>query len=168
MVIYLGSLVQLLYREGHCIQISLACVGIACSIWVTLGLPPFMACVLFWSTLMCQVALTETVWGGPWVVFTSQVYTAQIQVLRYSRKTQTPLGLCFVPFPDPSSSCDQVLGEHRLPRCGASYHLHSPSGSVSWVHDCVSDMPCVSSSELIYTYDPLDGCQLSRIPGKLG
>ena len=68
MVIYLGSLVQLLYREGHCIQISLACVGIACSIWVTLGLPPFMACVLFWSTLMFQVALTETVWGGPWVV----------------------------------------------------------------------------------------------------
>ena len=33
------------------------------------------------------------------------------QILRYSTKAQTRLGLCFVPFPGPRSSGDQVLGE---------------------------------------------------------
>ena len=33
----------------------------------------------------------------------------------YSTKTQTRLGLCFLPFPSPSSSGNQVLGEHTLP-----------------------------------------------------
>ena len=68
----------------------------------------------------------------------SQIYAAQVQVLRYSTKAQTQLGLRFVPFPAQSSSGDQVLGERTLPRCGASYHLPSPSCSVSWVVYCVS------------------------------
>ena len=37
---------------------------------------------------------------------------AQVQVLGYSTKVQTWLGLRFVPFPGPSSSGDQVFGEH--------------------------------------------------------
>ena len=45
-------------KEEHCEQISLACVGSAHSVWTTLGLPQFMACVLSWSTpLRLQVAL---------------------------------------------------------------------------------------------------------------
>ena len=45
-------------RKEHCKQISLACVGSACSVWATLGLPPLTACVLFQSTLLrLQVAL---------------------------------------------------------------------------------------------------------------
>ena len=44
--------------EEHCIQISLACVGSACSVWVALGLPLLTVCVLSWSTLLrLQVAL---------------------------------------------------------------------------------------------------------------
>ena len=39
-------------REEHCKQITLACVGSACSVWVTLGLPPFTACVLSLSILL--------------------------------------------------------------------------------------------------------------------
>ena len=47
-------------RKEHCKQISLACVGSACSVWATLGLPPLTACVLFQSTLLrLQVALQE-------------------------------------------------------------------------------------------------------------
>ena len=85
-------------REEHCIQISLVCVGSARSVWVTLGLPPLTACVLSQSTLLrLQVALLVTVWGGPWVVCTSQIYAAQVQVLGYSTKAQTQLGLSFVP-----------------------------------------------------------------------
>ena len=45
---------------------------------------------------------------------TSQMYAAQVQVLGYSTKAQTQLGLHFVHFPGPSSSGDQVLGEHTL------------------------------------------------------
>ena len=45
-------------REEHCKQISLTCVGSVCSVWATLGLPPFTACVLSQSTLLrLQVAV---------------------------------------------------------------------------------------------------------------
>ena len=46
---------------------------------------------------------------------TSQMYAAQVQVLGYSTKAQTWLGLRFVPFPGLSSSGDQVLGKCTLP-----------------------------------------------------
>ena len=39
-------------REEHCKQTSLAYVGSACSVLVTLGLPPFTACVLSLSILL--------------------------------------------------------------------------------------------------------------------
>ena len=45
-------------REGRCKQIPLTCVGSACSVSATLGLPLLMACVLSQSTLLrLQVAL---------------------------------------------------------------------------------------------------------------
>ena len=85
-------------REEHSKQISLVGVGSACSVWVSLGLPPLTACVLSLSILLrLQVALLGTFSGGPWVVCTSQIYATQVQVLRYSRKVQTQLGLRFVP-----------------------------------------------------------------------
>ena len=40
-------------REEHCKQISLACVGSACSVSATLGLSPLMACVLSVCFLHC-------------------------------------------------------------------------------------------------------------------
>ena len=109
-----------------------------------------------------------TVYGGPRVACASQIYAAQVQVLLYSTKAQTQLGLCFVPFPGPSRSGNQVLDEGTLPRCGASYHLPCSSRLVSWVLSGVSDVPCVSPGELISSCNPPDGCQPSRIPGRLG
>ena len=45
-------------REGHCKQISLACVGSVHSVWATLGLPLLTTCVLSRSTVLgLQVAL---------------------------------------------------------------------------------------------------------------
>ena len=79
--------------------------------------------------LLCR----GTVWGGPWDACTSQIYAAQVQVLGYSTKVQAWLGPCFVPFPGPRSSGDQMLGEGTLPKCRASYHLPGPGHSVSWV-----------------------------------
>ena len=47
---------------------------------------------------------------------------AQVQVLRYSSKVQTRLGLRLVPFPGPSSLGDEVFGE-----CGHCDLLPLPS-----------------------------------------
>ena len=103
-------------------------------------------------------------------MFTSQILASQVQVLRYSTKAQIWLGLRFVPFPGPSSSGDQVLGECTLPRWGGtSYHLPGASRLVSWVHSgsAVSDVPCVSSGELISGCNHPGRLQPSRIPGRL-
>ena len=49
------------WREEHCKQISLACVGSACSVLATLGLPLLKAYMLSQSTLLrLQVALQGT------------------------------------------------------------------------------------------------------------
>ena len=45
-------------QEEQCEQMSLACVGSACSIWTTLGLPQLTEFVFSWSILLrLQVAL---------------------------------------------------------------------------------------------------------------
>ena len=56
-----------------------------------------------------------------------------------------------MPFPGPSSSGDQVLGEQTLPGGQCSYHLPGPSRSVSWVcsDSVISGVLCVSSGELM-------------------
>ena len=54
----------------------------------------------------------------------------------------------FCAIPGSSSSGDQVLGEHTLPRWGgASYHLPGPSHSVSQVchKSTISDVLCIPS-----------------------
>ena len=51
--------------------------------------------------------------------FPGLILATQVQVLGYSAKAQASLGLCFVPIPGPSSSDDQVLGEHSCPQLKA-------------------------------------------------
>ena len=72
-------------REGHCNQISLACVGSVCSVWTTLDLPKLMAACAFW------------------------VYTAQAASCSAGALSKT--ALCFVHFPglSCSGSGSQVL-----------------------------------------------------------
>ena len=154
-------------REEHCKQISLACVWSARSILATPGLYSLMVCVLSHSTLLrLQVALQ------------GNCLKRTLSCMHFPGLSHSGTGSCvphrglrFVPFPGPRSSSDQVLGERALPRWGReSYHLPSPSHSLSWVcsRSAVSGVPCVSSGELISGCDPLDGCQLARVPGRLG
>ena len=85
-------------REEHCKQISLACVGSACSVLATLGLHPRTVCILSWSTLLrLLVALQENClkWALGCVYFPG--LSPQVQVLGYSPKAQTWLALCFFP-----------------------------------------------------------------------
>ena len=100
------------------------------------------------------------------------------QVLNHSgsgsqilHKVQTWLGLRFVPFPGPSSSGDQVLGEHSHPQVRAvTYHLPRPCHSVFCVYNwcAFSSVPCVSSGELVSGCNPPDRCRPSRVPRSLG
>ena len=122
-------------------------------------LMPFLFVYFFWDSYDSNAGAC-----------TSQVYATQVQVHGYSTKAQTWLGLHFVPFPCPSSSGDQMLGKHTLPRCSVSYHLPGLSHLVSCVRSgsTVSFVPCISSGELISGCSPPGGCQPSRIPGRLG
>ena len=85
-------------------------------------------------------------------------------------KVTDSVGLALCALPRSEQLRQQVLGEHTLPRCGASYHLLCPSHLVSSMcsGSAISDVPCVSSGELISGCDPPGGCQPSRIPGRLG
>ena len=58
-----------------------------------------------------------------------------MHVLGYSTRAQTQMGMRFVPFPGPSSSGDQVLGECTVPNwpCVCLNHLPGPRRLVFWV-----------------------------------
>ena len=170
MVTYLGPLCC--GREEHCKQISLACVGSARSVWITLGLPQLTAACAF------------------------RVYPAQAP--RCSARHCPKQALHFVHFPglSYSSSGSQVLHKGTdmvghvfcaLPRfkqlrLPGSLQVHCPRWAVHLNHlpgprcfvpqmrheSTISDVLCVSSGELISGCGPLGKCQLSTIPGRLG
>ena len=160
-------------REEHCKQISLACVGSACSVWATLGLPLLMGVCTFsvYATQVPGCSAGELSKAGPGLRALPRSKPLRFRFSGTPTRAQTLLGLRFVSLPGPSSSGGQVLGEYTLPRWGgASYHLPCPSRSVSWVcsGSTISGVPCVSSGELISGCDPPGRCQPSRIPGRLG
>ena len=147
MVTYLGSLVQLCCEEGETLQTNIAGVCGGCSQCMDhTGFAPAPGGVCFLglhsSAPGCSVGLRL---NCPCVLCTSQVYAAQVHLLRHSARAQTRLGLRFVPFPGPSSSGRQLLGEFTVP-----------------------GVPCVSRGELTSGCEPPDRCQPSRIPGRLG
>ena len=101
-----------LEREGHCAQILLTCVGSACSVWTTLGLPPITACVLSQSTLLrLQVALQGCC--PKWALGFVHVPGLSCSGLG-SRVLHKGTDLV-VPFPGLRSSGDQVLGKRSVP-----------------------------------------------------
>ena len=110
-------------REGPCRQISLACVGSTRSVPATLGLPPLTVCVLSPSTLLrLQVALQG---AGPELLAFPRPKPLRFQVLRYSTKVQTRLGLCFVPSPVRAAQATRSLTSTLS--SGAVRLLPSPS-----------------------------------------
>ena len=165
MVTYLGSLVQLCCGEGGTL-----CGGRAHSVWTMLGLPQLTACVLSQSTLLrLQVALQGKCLkqalgcmhfpglshsgSGSRVLHKG---TGWACVLRPSQVPAAQVTRCF------ASVLSQV--------CSASYHLPSPSGSVSWVRrqSAISGLLCVSFGELISDCEPPGRCQPPMIPGRPG
>ena len=126
-------------REEHCKQISLVCVGSACSVWVSLGLPPLTTCVLSQSTLLrLQVAFQgkRLKWALSLVYFSGLSHSGSGSwVLHKGRLSWN----CFVPFSDLNSSGNQVLGERTLPRFPATQFPGCAVGALSQVC-CVSPL----------------------------
>ena len=101
-------------REGHCRQMSLACVGSTRIVPATLGLPPLTG--VCFPCLHCsgsrllsrEQALSCVHFPGP-------------SSLRF-RFLDTPhsVGPAFCAFPVPSSSGNQELDKRTLPRCSTT------------------------------------------------
>ena len=130
-------------REGHCKQMSLACVGSTRSVLATLGLSPLTACILSLSTLLrLQVALQG---AGPELHALSSPKPLRFRFSGIPQRRR--LGwACVLCLPHPSSSGNQEFEESTLLRCSATSLLSVPasvSGSTR------SGAPCVSSRELI-------------------
>ena len=147
-------------------------MGSAHSVLATLGLPLLTACVLSWSTLLrLQVALRGNCLrcaqgckhfpglshsgSSSWVLHkgTDSVWPAFCALPRSKQLRQA--GAWQVHYPRWTVHLN---------------HLSSPGPLVFRVcrKSAVSGVPCVSSGELISGSDPPGGCQLSRIPGRLG
>ena len=129
-------------REEHCKQISFACVGCA----VCLGHTGFALAhgVCAFPVYTAQAPGCSA--GELWVLGCMHFPGLSLLVsgFRVLQKAQTRLGLPFVAFPGPSSSGDQVLDEHTLPRCSVLLPPH-PSCSVSgYTAGAPSQVCCVS------------------------
>ena len=154
-------------REEHCKQISLGCVGSACSVWTTLGLPQLMAHVLSWSSLLrLQVALQGNCLKRALgcVHYPGLNHSGSGSVSWVLHKG-TDSGMHFVLFPGLSSSGDEVLGEHTVSG-GLCILITSlvPASFPVCHKSAISGVLCVSSRELISGCNPPGRYQLSRIP----
>ena len=99
-------------------------MGSTCSVPATLGLPPFAACVLFWSTLLrLQVALQGV--GQSWVHFPH--LSCSVSDSRVLHKGADSVGPAILCLPISSSSGNQELDERTLFRCSATSPLPGPS-----------------------------------------
>ena len=112
-------------------------MGSAHSVWATLGLPPLMAYVLSWSTLLrLQVALHGDClkWTLSCVHFPGLSHSGSgSQVLL---KGADSVGPAFCAFPGPSSSIDQVLGERSVPGGLCLLITSKPLGFLGMLQDC--------------------------------
>ena len=119
MVTYLGSLVQSCCEEGGTLQTNITGVCGECSqcLGRTGFAPAHGVCAFLVHTAQAPGCSTgELSKAGPGLLGLPKSKPLRFRFLRCSTKAQTWLGLHFVPFPSPSSSGDQVLGERTLPR----------------------------------------------------
>ena len=148
MVTYLGSLVQLCCGEGGILQTNITGMCGECS--QCLGhigfAPPHGVCAFLVCTAQAPgCSAGELSKAGPVLHALPRSKPLRFRFLGTPTKAQTRLGQRFVPFPGPSSSGDQVLGEHTLPRCVCLIASPVPT---AWFPGCAVGAPsqvcCVS------------------------
>ena len=145
-------------REGHCRQMSLACVGSTRSVPATVGLPPLTG--VCFPCLHCSGSRLLK-WALSCVHFPGLSCSGSgFQVLH---KGADSVGPAFCAFPTRAAQAARSLMSALSP--DASHLI--PSAVPTSVSGCWSGAPCVSSGKLISGCDPSSGCRPSRISGSL-
>ena len=171
-VTYLGSRVQLCHRERGLLQTNLT--GVCGEL--TFSGPPWVCPTHGMCAVPVYTAQAPGCSAGDLSKAGHGLHALPRSKLLRFRFSGTPQGhrlgwacvLC--PSQVRAARATKSLGSTLPQVCGASYHLPHPSPSVSQVRSrsAISGASCVSSGELISGCDPPGGCQLSRIPGRLG
>ena len=110
-------------REEHCKQISLACVGSSCSVWITVGLPQLTLACAFW------------------------VYTAQAPGCSAGHDPKRALGFMHFPGLSHSGSGSLILHKgtdlvgHAFCALSTFEHLRQPG---AWQEDCPRWTVCLN------------------------
>ena len=169
MVTYLGSLVQSCCGEGGALHTkSQVCVGSSQCLGHT-GFPPLTACVLSRSTLpRLQVALQRRCLRQALGCVHFPGLRRSGSGSRVPHKGAGSVGPSFCALPTSEQLRRSGAWPAHTPQVRRILSSPRPSPSASWVHSGISGVPCVSSGELISGCDLSDGCQPSRIPGRLG
>ena len=129
-VTYLGSLVQSCCGQGGILQTNLT--GVCGECWQCLGrtglAPVHGVCAFMVYTAQAPGCSAGNCLRQALVCMHFPGLSRSGSGSRVLHKGADLVGPEFVPFPGPSSSGDQVLGERSLPQVGgASYHLPHPS-----------------------------------------
>ena len=124
-VTYLGALVQLCYGEGGTLQTNISGMCGECSQYMDHSGFALAHCVCALPVYTAQAPGCSPRnclrWALDFVQFLGLSHSGSgSQVLHRGADL---VGPAFCPLPGPSSSSDQMLGEHTLPGVGASYHL---------------------------------------------
>ena len=141
-------------REGHCRQMSLACVGSISSVLATPGLPSLTVCGF---PIYTAQAPGFSPGSGAWVACASQAEGAGFRGLHKDRDSVGPAVCAF-----PARAAQSARS--TLPGCNVPSPLRGPSLSF-WA--CRFGAPCICSGELDSSCDRLGGCRPSRISGSL-
>ena len=148
MVIYLRSLVRLCFGAGGTLQTNITGVCQECLQCMdhTGFAQSHGMCFLVLHCLGCRVLCGALSKAGPGVSCTSQVRATWVQVLRYSTRAQTLLGMRFVPFPGLLTLCNPMDCSpgssvfHYLPEL-AQTHVHLISDAIQPSHPLSSPSP---------------------------
>ena len=133
--------------EEHCKQISLACVGSACSVWVTLGFAHGMCAFLVYTSQAPDYSAGELFKEGPGL---RALPRAKLLSFRFSGTPQRhTLGwVCVLCLSQgQAAQVTRCLANALFKVCGVSYHLPGLGCSVSWVRNenAHSAVLCASS-----------------------
>ena len=172
MVTYLGSLVQFCCGEGGTLQTNITgmcgefsqCLGLT-------GFDPTHVCAFLVDTAQapcCPAEELSKASSGLRALPRSKPLRFRFSGTPQRHRLGWACVLC--PFQVQEAQATRCVASTLSQVCGASYHLPGPIRLFSWgcSRSAISGVLCVSSGELISDCNPPGGCQLSRIPGRLG
>ena len=168
-----GSLVHCAAeREKHSKQTPMACVRGARSLWATLGLPRsrVRASPVYTAQPPSRLLCRELSKAGPGLRALPRSKPLRFRFSGPPHRRRLGWACVLCPSQARAAQGARCLASAHAPGGRGVLAPPGPSRSVSWVHSrsTLSDVPYVSSGELISDCDPPGGCQLSRIPERLG